>query len=257
MSKRSRNSVTRKAREELATANRTLEQRVNERTAALSALNTQLRELSSRLITAQEDERSRMARELHDEIGSLLVALKMQINKVESLLPAQERGKFQPIVSDLTGQIRQLSMELHPHVLDDLGLKAALEWHIKTFEQRTNIIVSFDSSSTPVQRFAGNLEITVFRVIQEALTNVARHAETSSAEVRVFSDGGKSIKLEVNDRGKGFSMDDKKTARTLGLTGMKERVLLMNGSFNVWSEPGKGTRIKVSLPMTSDDALPS
>jgi signal transduction histidine kinase len=178
-----------KAREELAIANRTLEQRVNERTVALSTLNSHLRELSSRLITAQEDERSRIARELHDEIGSLLVALKMRLNAVESLLPAEQGGQFQPIVSDLTRQIRQLSMDLHPHVLDDLGLRAALEWHVKGFEQRTNIHVAFDPSGTPLQRLPGNLEITIFRVIQEALTNVARHAETSSAEVGSFAKG--------------------------------------------------------------------
>jgi two-component system CheB/CheR fusion protein len=238
-----------KAKEELAAVNRTLEGRVKERTASLEALNLHLRELSSRLITAQEDERQRMARELHDEVGSLVVALKLQLNAVEALLPPEERGKFQPLVSDLSQQIRQLSMELHPHVLDDLGLKAALQWHIKAFAQRTKIDVSFDSAATPLKRLPGKLEITIFRVVQEALTNVARHAETSSAEVRISSHKGE-IRLEVRDRGKGFSMDGRRALPpSLGLTGMRERVLLMNGSFEVWSEPGKGTRVAVSLPI--------
>jgi two-component system NarL family sensor kinase len=168
-------------------------------------------------------------------------------------LPAEQRGQFQPMVSELSQQIRQLSIDLHPHVLDDLGLRAALEWHVKAFAQRTKIQVQFDPGSTPVQRLPGNLEITVFRVVQEALTNVAKHAETSFAEVRVYSEDD-AIRLEVKDDGKGFPMNSQKAAPSLGLTGMRERVLLMNGTFEIWSEPGKGTRVMVSLPLKAADS---
>ncbi len=234
------------AKEALETANRTLESRVAERTASLEALNHQLKELSGRLIKAQEDERQRIGRELHDGIGSLVVGLKLQLNAVVSSMLPEERMRVEATVAELTSHVRQLSLELHPHVLDDLGLKAALEWHIKAFEQRSGIAVKFNSLTVPVRRLSPNIEITIFRIVQESLTNVARHAETKSAEVH-FWEEGQNLKLEIRDGGKGF-VEGGRGQPSLGITGMRERVMVLNGSFEIKSKPGKGTAVSVTLP---------
>jgi PAS domain S-box-containing protein len=241
----------RKAKEELEEANRTLEHRVFERTAALETVNAHLRDLSARLIGAQEDERQRIARELHDNIGAMLVALKLQLHAI-ALESPEEHARIEALVTDLTGQIRQLSLDLHPHVLDDLGLKAALQWHIQSYEQRTKISVEFDAGRLAATRLPPQMEITIFRLVQEGLTNVARHAEASEAEVRL-DQTAEGITLEIKDEGKGFSPDKIGGKTSLGITGMRERVLLLDGTFEIVSSPGHGTRIKVSLPIDRKD----
>ncbi len=238
------------AKEALEQANRTLEGRVAERTASLESLNHHLTDLSSRLIKAQEDERQRIGRELHDGIGALLIGLKLQLHPIIRPLSSEEQARVELTIAELTKQVRQLSLELHPHVLDDLGLKAALEGHIRAFEQRTKISVRFDSSTVPEGRLSPSLEITIFRIVQEALTNIARHAETKKAEVR-FRVDGKKMNFEIRDEGKGF-LERLAGRASLGITGMSERVHLMNGTFEIQSKPGKGTVVKVSLPVSPD-----
>ncbi len=208
-----------------------------------------LEALSRRLVEIQEMERSQIAREIHDEIGQLLIGLKLMLatNPDLSGPPPATREEMLRIVNELIGRLRSLSMDLRPPMLDEVGLVAALIWHFERYSNRTNVHVSFQHS-VGGSRFPASVEIAVFRIVQEALTNVARHACVESAEVDIRADS-KFLRLRIEDAGLGFDRSTAPAAGSAGLTGMRERALLLGGSFSIESAPGAGTRVSVSLPL--------
>jgi signal transduction histidine kinase len=219
--------------------------------AEVSAGREQLRVLSLRLVEVQEAERQFLARELHDEIGQMLTGLKLTLEMAARQAPAGQGtslGEAVAALDELMQRVRKLSLDLRPQLLDDLGLVPALEWHCQRFGQQSGLRVQFRHSALP-ERLPAALEIGVYRIVQEALTNVARHAAAPEAIVRLWSDGER-LRVQVEDRGAGFEPARVLAARaSTGLYGMRERASLLGGEFTLESAPGAGTRLTVELPL--------
>jgi signal transduction histidine kinase len=202
--------------------------------------------LSQRLVEIQETERREIARELHDEVGQLLTGL---LFKIEGHGPSagNPKDEMKGIVNDLVDRVRNLSMNLRPPMLDELGLLSALTWQIDRFEAQTGISVRFHHADLD-RRFGPQVEITAFRIVQEALTNVARHARVGQVKVDVWANPA-SLGARIEDEGRGFDVAKALLAGSSGLEGMRERSRLAGGSLAIESEPGKGTRLSVELPL--------
>lgn len=236
-----------------------LEQRVQERTAELGEANEALRSMSLRLVEVQEKERRFLARELHDEVGQVLTGLKMVVDQSLPLAhpPLQERLNYAvEMINDLVGRIRQLSLDLRPQMLDDLGLMVALEWHFRRYTQQTGIAVEFQHN--PINgRLHASIETALYRIVQEALTNVARYAGVKTVIVRLWVDHERAG-VQVKDQGAGFNSAAKLAARaSTGVAGMKERAELLGGEFTLESQPGQGTRLTVELPLAQPMEMPA
>jgi signal transduction histidine kinase/DNA-binding response OmpR family regulator len=214
-----------------------------------------LQALSQRLVDAQESERSEIARELHDEAGQLLAGLKLLL---ESHDMAEEgarvsgawdlcRQELRSIVDELLARIRDLSIRLRPPMLDDLGLVATLKWHVGRYSTLTGVAVDLRCEAGAERSFGGRAELAAYRVVQEALTNVARHSGAEAATVEVRVEGG-TLHLRVSDRGRGFAADDAGRGSSLGLLGMRERCSALGGRFILTSEPGGGAVVAAELP---------
>jgi len=229
-----------------------LEGRVTERTAALAQANAALRAMSLRLVEVQEAERRFLARELHDEAGQMLTGLRLVVEQTLPMAsgPVQERlREADDLIRQLIEQMRNLSLELRPQILDDLGLLVALEWHFKRYTRQASIGVIFRHSPLP-QRLPAVIETALFRITIEALTNVARHAGVDEVGVRLWSDAER-VRLQVEDAGAGFDVTAALAARSsIGLAGMRERAELLGGEFTLESTAGKGTLLTVELPST-------
>ena len=213
--------------------------------AALSQLresHDRLESLSRRLVDVQEAERRFVARELHDEMGQILASLKLRLAGGSP----QATGEVQSILGDLLERVRGLSMTLRPPTLDDLGLLPTLHWHFERYRAETGVRVDFRSDG-PVGRFAHEVETAAFRVVQEALTNVARHARVNEVQVRLEARPD-VLELRVEDRGVGFEPATARPGGSGGLAGMQERARLLGGQVFVDSAPGRGTRIVALLP---------
>lgn len=233
-----------------------LEQRVAERTAALSTANERLRTLSARLVEVQERERRYVARELHDEIGQLLTGLKLTLEIAETGSNEAARPRLREsitLVEELMARARQLSIDLRPQMLDDLGLLPALEFHFKRFTEQTGIRVLFQHS--PLEsRLSPGIETALFRIAQEALTNAARHAQVQELHVRLWRDND-SCRLQVQDHGVGFDVQAALAAyRSHGLTGMSERTALLGGELTIESAPGQGACLTLEIPLAPNHA---
>lgn len=207
--------------------------------------------LSRRLFEVQESERRHLARELHDEIGQLLTGLKMTLDVAVSTSGRREaplrRGS--EIVRTLIHRVRALSVDLRPSMLDDLGLVPTLLWHCQRFGEQTRIRLRLRHRGVQNRRFGQPVETAVYRIVQEALTNVARHAGIARAEVRL-SASARAFKVVVEDRGTGFDAGTVgHSAPSAGLSGMRERASLLGGSVEIDSLPGRGTRVSASLPL--------
>jgi signal transduction histidine kinase len=202
--------------------------------------------LSQRLVDVQESERRDIARELHDEVGQLLTGLLFRIagHGTGGGSPQEE---MTAIVNDLISRVRDLSMNLRPPMLDDLGLLPALTWQIDRFETQTGIHVEFRHADLD-RRFDPQVEITTFRFVQEALTNVARHAGATKANVNIWA-SAEALGVRIEDEGRGFDVGPALAARSSGLNGMRERSRLAGGSLDIDSEPGRGTRLSLVLPL--------
>jgi PAS domain S-box-containing protein len=214
--------------------------------------NEQLRNLSAHLQDIREEERANIAREIHDELGERLTGIRLDISWIENqlLLAKPVKDKFRTLtqlVDDTIKTVRKISTELRPSILDDFGLVDALEWQAAEFEKRTGISCKVSSF---INEHLSNkkIEITLFRVFQESLTNVVRHAKARHV-VAEFLKQKNTINFIIKDDGVGMDMDKVKGEQTLGLVGMKERVLMVNGTFNVTSEIGSGTIVTVSVPL--------
>lgn len=228
---------------------------VTERKEAEEKLNEsyrQIRSLSEHLHNIREEERTRIAREIHDELGQQLTVMKMDIswlNKKTGNSGADVKEKFSELLKILDStmnSVRRISYELRPHLLD-LGLGAAIEWHLEEFEKRTGIPTVFrDSSGDPELDEA--TKTGLFRIFQESITNVTRHSEARMVCVDLANANG-TLVLKVRDNGKGFDSKIVEGKRTLGILGMKERAEMMGGHFTVESSPGKGTTVTAVVPL--------
>ncbi|HSB69448.1 MAG TPA: GAF domain-containing protein [Candidatus Methylomirabilis sp.] len=216
------------------------------------ASRERLERLSRRLVEVQEVERRHIARELHDEIGQSLTGLKL-IMGMSARGPEdrwkQNQADAQALVNDLLSQVRELSLNLRPAMLDDLGLLPALVWYFERYRARTHVEVRFKHVGVEGRRFPAEVETAVFRITQEALTNVARHARVGEVTVRLWAADG-TLAVQIEDTGVGFDPEVAMAAHvTSGLTGMRERVGLLGGRMTVESAPGAGACVAAELPI--------
>lgn len=229
--------------------NRELTQQVAERTAA----EEEIRALTERLLNAQEQERTRIARELHDDLNQQITGISLSLGSIRRKLPDPESEPFRQLervrdqLSLLSSKVRELSHRLHPAVLDYCDIATALHSHCREFASLTGVNVSFESSGT-FDDVPPPVALCIYRVMQEALQNVAKHAATTNASVRLERSGD-ALCLTVSDRGVGFRTDQPRKAGGLGLVSIKERVRLVRGVVSLESEPHRGTTLKVGIPM--------
>ena len=220
------------------------------------AMQERLRELSSRILHAHEEERKRISRELHDEVGQALTAISVSLQVLRQKAAKVGKGldatvsETQRLLEQTMYNVHRFSYELRPAMLDDLGLVIALRWYIRAFAKRTGIKLNFRADSA-VEQLASEPKTVIYRIVQESLTNVYKYAAACRVEViiRQTNDG---IRVTVKDDGKGFQPDQLemslKDKSGLGLMGMQERLRLVNGQFAVKSAPGKGTTIQALIP---------
>ncbi|MFA5110854.1 MAG: HAMP domain-containing protein [Desulfobaccales bacterium] len=242
----------------LQTANTQLQQEIAERSRAEEELNqsqARLRDLASHLQFIREAERTEIAREIHDELGQALTALKMDVHWLGLRLPAEppllvDKTKSMARLIDATVQaVRRISSELRPKLLDDLGLSAAMEWQANEFSQRFGI--SCDFRSEPEDIVLDRTHSTAFfRIFQETLTNIARHAQATEVEaiLKEHADSD-TIELVVHDDGRGITPEQSSESTSLGIIGMRERVLALGGELNLSGSPETGTTVQVSIPL--------
>ena len=263
------------AEQVLAKAGKELERRVEERTADLLTANTlmkkmldegmraaqkitssreRLRNLSGRLQSVLEDERTRISREIHDELGQALTALKLDLSLIRRRLGSkgldEQSAKVheaERAVTRIIRTVQRIATELRPGILDELGVAAAIEWIAKDFQRRTGIrcnvvIRSGDKLSDPLRATA------IFRIVQEALTNVVRHAAASQVSV-ILEKKGENMVLDVRDNGIGIMEGRIFDSKSLGLIGMRERILRLGGEAEITGKPGEGTLVRVTLPI--------
>ena len=234
------------AEEAIQRYSRELENHRNHLEELVKQRTEELQTLSHRLIMVQEEERRNLSRELHDQTGGSLTVLNLQLAKALRT-PETMKSEVQEAlksVKELVTQVRTLSSTLHPGMLEDLGLVHTLAWYINDFSNKTGIEVRFEHSGMET-KLAADLNINIYRMIQEALTNIARYADVKEARVSISMDN-QVVKLTVEDEGAGFDLEAQ--SRGVGLRGMRERVLALKGDINVISAPGKGTCIEVILP---------
>ncbi|OPY59560.1 MAG: Oxygen sensor histidine kinase NreB [Syntrophorhabdaceae bacterium PtaU1.Bin034] len=217
--------------------------------------HTQMKALSLQLVEVQEAERRYIARELHDQIGQELTGLKFALEM--NVLQSEGKTKAglmeaQSIVNKLVVLVRELSLKLRPSMLDDLGLLPTLLWHFERFTNQTAIQVTFKHSGCNDERFPREVETTIYRIAQEGLTNVARHAKTDQVIVRLWSDG-KTLGIQIEDSGIGFNDAVLNAGLTGGLYGMRERAMLLGGRLTIETRPSAGTRLTAELPINRDD----
>ena len=256
-----------------------LERRIEERTAVLVNLNRelheeiagrerveeelrksleQLRALAARLQQVREEERKRVAREMHDELGQACTAIKMDlasIGRKTTKRQTQLRAKLDlamQLVDAMISTVRRIASELRPRTLDDLGLATALEWQAQEFQRRTGTRCSVDLPAEPLALDAER-SIAIFRIFQESLTNVARHAYATEVQVRLEMHGDELI-FRVSDNGRGFDATQASARQSLGLVGMQERALLLGGQIEIRGAPGSGTTVSLRIPLRRADS---
>ncbi|MDB5203175.1 MAG: domain S-box protein [Ferruginibacter sp.] len=215
-----------------------------------------LRQLATHLEQIRESERTHMAREIHDELGQQLTGLKMDISWLNKKIKSDDQEVKDKIrdtiqlIDKTVITVRRIATQLRPSILDDLGLVAAMEWQSDEFEKRSEITTIFKSNA-PNVTVDSEVATGLFRIYQESLTNVLRHAAATkvNAELKL---GEKSLELVIKDNGVGFNTDDIEHKKTLGLLGMKERSLLMGGQYEIKGKPGKGTCVRIIVPLKPD-----
>lgn len=254
--------VSRRKSEVLRKAQGELEGRVQQRTAELDTANQSLRQLTSRLLELQDDERRRFARELHDSVGQLVAALAMNLAAVRGDLERVTKtldtlSDSEDLVQDMSKEVRTISHLLHPPMLDEAGLSSALRWYIEGFAERSKIKVQLDVPAD-FGRLPTELETAIFRVVQESLTNVHRHSQSPSARIKVARSSSQ-VRVEVEDAGKGISPQkqlemSRGGAPGVGIRGMRERLRQLGGTLDINSN-GKGTVVVAQLPAAAESTL--
>jgi signal transduction histidine kinase len=236
-----------------------LEEKVRQRTVELAAANHNLGELSARLLHLQDEERRRIARELHDSVGQTLAALSMNLAAVGADIDrlaktATTIADSTALVNDMSSDIRTISYLLHPPLLDEAGLSSALTWYIKGFSERSKIDVNLQMPED-FGRLPRDLETAIFRVVQECLTNIHRHSGSSVARILIAHSDGR-VRVEVEDKGKGIPLPKRSELISsprgtpgVGIRGMRERLRQLGGTLEIHSSgEGKGTLIRAYLP---------
>jgi signal transduction histidine kinase len=221
----------------------------------VSAAQKHLHHLSRQLVSVQEAERREIARELHDEIGQALTGLKLSLEMNARTLngaSGQPLRQALTLVNELMAHVQDLSLNLRPAMLDDLGLSPTLLWHFDRYTLSTGIRVHYEHSGIE-RRFPAEIETTAYRMIQEALTNVARHAGVSEATVRLWATP-RSLCVQVTDFGRGFNRAAPARVGAGGLAGMEERITLLGGELAIESAPNAGTRLQAELPLPDVEA---
>lgn len=216
-------------------------------------INTKLRNLSAHLQTAREEERIFIAREIHDELGQQLTGIKLDVawlkNKADTYYP-EGKERIERLIESINAtinKVRKIATNLRPGVLDDLGLEAAIEWHFQQFKEQNQLECHFTTSQLN-HNYGKAINTAVYRIFQEALTNINRHANATQADVKLYEQDHHLI-LEVRDNGKGISDTEKNNTKSLGITGMKERAVILDGEFTITQQESGGTLIKVSIPL--------
>ena len=245
-------SEYKKSKAQIQSENEELEQRVNERTRQLNDTNKQLRNLSANLQNIQENERTAIAREIHDELGQQLTALKMEVSWLNKKMPynlilKEKVNEILILIKSTLKTVRKIAFELRPNILDELGLITAIKWQGKELEKHTGIKTRFHTilkDFTPDRTLSTN----IFRVYQEAITNVARHAKATriNSTLEVIND---MIRVIIKDNGQGFDPDEAWKKNSLGLIGMKERALLLQAELFIESQKLKGTVVTLNVPL--------
>jgi len=224
----------------------------------IKATSEQLRALSARLHLAKEEEDIRVAREIHDEMGSTLTSLRWELERMDkSIAEANDCAQLQDLsprikdmmrLTDLTiNTMRRVASELRPSILDDLGLVAAIEWQADQFQERTGILCRCDCSSDCFP-FDPEQSTAIFRIFQEALTNVMRHANATAVAVSLQEESGEFV-LTISDNGRGITKNEKSATLSLGILGMRERAHLIGAKLDINGLEAKGTVISVRLPL--------
>jgi PAS domain S-box-containing protein len=219
----------------------------------LRKIEEELHALSRQIVTAQENERRAIARELHDEIGQSLTALKIMLSQAVRLSDEKRENSLKEahsLASELLQQVREMSLKLRPSMLDDLGLLPTLIWYFDRITSQTGIKINFEHDGLQVV-LPPEVNTTVYRIIQEALTNVIRHAGVREAGVNIFFYND-VLFIKIEDNGLGFSLPETNTKITSGLSGMRERVLLLGGKIELDTAPNQGTRVLVELPIINN-----
>lgn len=240
------------AEEELKRSNEALESRVAARTVDLRLAEGRQRELSRRLLRVQEEERRALARELHDEIGQQLGAIKLNLKALSAGRSERNAARIQDglsIVDATISQIRDRALDLRPALLDDLGLAAALDWLCHQQEQRSGITIALDSKPLPI--LPPDLTTAIYRVVQEGITNALKHSAATRIDISIYADDN-HVKLAISDNGRGF--DRLSVAPGVGLPGMRERVETLGGRLGLESSAGLGTRIDVNFDLTEHES---
>jgi signal transduction histidine kinase len=238
-----------------------LEVHVMERTQALGAANERLRALSAKLQSAKEEEGTRIARELHDQLGSALTSLRWDLQWLEKALsgrkPAAQPGELSErlaammrLTDKTIDNVKSIASELRPSVLDDLGLVEAVEWQVNEFQARTGIACRFESSLESVD-LSREQSTAVFRILQEALTNILRHAEATGVDITMDQRDG-SFVLTIKDNGKGITQNQKSTRYSLGIWSMQERAHFAGGTTEITGAESEGTAVVVQIPLRAE-----
>jgi len=211
-----------------------------------------LREFAAHIQAVREEERTSMAREIHDELGQALTGLKMDLSWLEKRLPKGLEKQTEKVksmfrlIDDTIQSVRKISSELRPQVLDDVGLTGTLRWQAREFQARTGIRCKVD---LPEEEFGidQNRSTAVFRIFQEVMTNVARHAKATKVDIKLRRDADHLI-LNIADNGRGIAQADLRSQKSLGLVGIRERALILGGQVEIEGIDGKGTSVTLSIP---------
>ena len=261
-----------RAQDALHQAKSELELRVAERTRALETALQQLRELAAWSEAVREEERTRIAREVHDELGSLLVALKMDVGWLDKRLSEQGqhaaeeaqsmrekmRGKCQNmgrLIENAVVNVGRIITDLRPSILDHQGLWGALEWQAQEFVQSAEQQLKWCMEVNEQQELPEPMAMAVFRIFQEMLSNVGRHAEASMVDVDIVEREG-WLHLSVEDDGCGALPQAFESAQAYGIMGMRERARHFGGVIDIDSQPGRGTRMRLSMPLSRQEVAP-